>query len=1205
MQSSLEITTGTVSVRMIGNAVTGERKRAWEAAPGKSVIEYAPPEAEDNPDVRILFNGLLLRRDEAERQVAAAGDVITFYWIPGEPASLVMMIIGMAISVGMTMVAAAIAPTLKDNKKDLDRSATYGWDATENTVTPGTPIPLIYGRHRMGGHILSQFQREARADPEEGDPRAGELHTLLALGAGPIQSVSSVRVNKNPYTDYGSTIEAEYRLGDLDQSPLDGFSDVVTQYAKDSALEGSKPPLTFTTQDVVDRFELIIRFPAGLYAVTSKGQFKQNDVEISVAYRVVGQTGWASIPLRTISGKTQSPFDAWIESPRLERAAYEILVTRRTPDEDSATAVSTCSVLAINEIQDEAMHAYPGISLLAVRQLPTNQVSGTPPSYDCLVEGRKVRVYTTTTAYTEQWSESPAWCLYDYMRDPEWGLGAYVNVEKTETIQSFIDWAAFCTTEGYTIGMVVDGSLSAIDVIQQMCIVGRATLFLRGDTWVVRVDKEEEPVQLLTMGRIHKGSFSVSRRSRADMPNVFTGQFWNAALDYEQDSLPREDPTLLEGDDQRDQVVNLLGVTNVQHAQKLLNYYMLSNRLLKRDVTLEVGTEMLAMEAGDVFRLAHDVPGWGFSGRLREVDDTGTTIVIDRDVTIEAGKSYELTVIHRATDTIDVVGVINNPGTTDRIYVSGDWTTLPTAGTDYSFGEVAQSTVLYRCIGITRSGDPTKRRIRAREYNAAIFGDDLTVLPTPSPSRLPDPRRFPADATDLRLVERQYYEEDGTLQTAIDVHFNLPAEAGIRAQVFWRGAGDSMWDLVGSPVSSGYLAIDRDVESPGASYEVSVVTISQTGNRKSADLGLRGTITTAGTTRQPSNVVGFTADRSPGGLIFRWDAVDPTTNFDLSHYEVRDGVEWDTAPLVGRTSSTMLETSVYISGARTFLLRAVNTAGKSSPASAVVVMTVSGRIGENVILTRQEETSWTGTKEGFTASGDDLLLDTTADIVAWRAGLTGAPARSSLIPGGYGASFRVSGSYTTAPFQVAATAVRCLISTDSVIDQVDLSLYWDALTDRTWDSDFARSRAWSVAPDSRVEARVEMRFSTTDSLDGSFGPWQERPQNIEAEVKWAQLRVLATIKDPSYTVRLTRLRIYFDVPDVTDSGTVTSSLSGTEAVTFAKTFMAAPKVAATVIGATAGDEVFLTSITTTGFNVEVKNAGSRVARTVHWISHGY
>lgn len=1206
-------------MHLIENVFDLKTRKTATAAAGCRAVDYVPAEWLDDPVLQLILNGEGLDDDDIHRQVMP-GDVLI---VARPPAGGVLetILISLLISAVLTGISYGIqaltAPSQRPLKEELEDSATYGFDAVTNTVRPGTRIPIVYGTHRVGGHIISQFLRPSRdTSVTDGDPQTGELHTLLGLSTGPIEQIDSVRIDRNPASDYkGVTIET--RLGGLNPPPITGFNDVVIQRAKDVIVKATDPPVTFTTESQVDAFELIFRFPGGLYKLSDRGQFRDKTIELRIEYREVGDSLWIDHGLKRITANARNPFDSWFTSQRLDRANYEIRVSRLTPDDTKATGFSDVNVLAVNEVTEETL-SYPRLALLGVRQLPTNQVSGRPPQYDALVKGKRVRVYTTPSTSTEQWSDNPAWCLLDFLTDTFDGLGAWIDTDHVD-IQSFIDWAAFCDTmvaidergtleKQFRLNLVLDGSLTAIDAIKQMCATGRAHFLLRGDKWAVRPDKEESPIQLFTMGRIHKGSFKVLKHGRADVGNYLIGQFWNEELDYEQDSLPKEDPTLAILDDQIEATVNLLGTTSVAQANRLLNYHMLSNRLTRRTIEMEVGVEALAMEAGDIFQVAHDVPGWGYSGKLLGVDVTGTQLTLDREVTVEGGKTYELTVIH-ASDQIDVVSVTNNPGSTRVLSVSGDFSSMPIIGLDYSFGEVSKSTVAYRCTSITKGAGFLRRRIRAREYSAAVYGTDLTVLPAASVSRLPDPNRIPAAVRDLRALERIDYAEDGTLRAAIDVHFTLPVEAGARAMVFWRELDSLGWLQASEPVSFGYVAITENVRTPGVTYEVSVVSVSTAGIRKHPDDGVRVTITTEGTTRQPQKVAGFRVDRTVTGLIFQWDALDATINFDLDFYELRSGELWETAVTIGRTKNTTFETAVFTKGTQTFLIKGVNTAGKASAEAAAVVVTVDARIGENAIVTRQEDTAWTGTKQSFVVSSGKLVVDTEAEIVAWRAAPPVPLPGGFLIPGGRGQSFRLQASYTTAAFQITSgNAVRCLVASDLNVNQIDTSLYWTAaaVADKHWESDFGKTRAWAVAPDGRVTVRVEMRFSTTDSSDSSFGPWQERPQNIEVAVKWAQARLLVTINDPSFTVEVIKWRILFDVPDITDSGSVSTSGAGTVAVTFNKTFNNAPKLAVAIQTANGGDTVSITSLTSSGFNVECFNgAGSRVVRTVTWNAIGF
>jgi predicted phage tail protein len=1219
----LSCQTDTVTVRTMESLFDTRTRRTLRAPARGQVRDYIPSDWRDDAFLSVMLNSLPLTGDRLSLRTRP-GDEVLIARVPGfEPISWGTLFTMLAISLVLAGVSYGItaltAPTQKSVKGGPEDSATYGFDAFVNTVRPGTRIPIVYGTHRIAGHLIQQFTRPSRDTVEvEAGPQTGEMHTLIGLCTGPIEGIDDVRFDRNPARDFpGVTLDT--RLGRVHQAPIDGFSDVVTQRPKDVTVLNVDPPVTFVTENEVDAFEVVFRFVGGLYKLTSGGGFKQKTIELKIEHREFGTDTWleTGVGVKRITAATRNAFDSWFESPRLARAVYEIRISRITHDDTSATGFSDVSVLTVNEVLEEAL-SYPQLALLAVRQLPTNQVSGRAPQYDCRVRGKLVRVYTSLTTYTTEWSDNPAWCLLDLLTNPFDGLGPWISDEKID-LQSFIDWAAFCdlhvpidlrggTQRQFRLNIVLDGTLSALDAIKQIAATGRAFFLLRGDKWAVRPDKLEEPVQLFTMGRISQDSFSVVRQGRADIGNFLVAQFWNEELDYEQDTLPKEDPTLDVTDEQIEASVNLMGTTDPHQANRLLNYHMLTNRLTRRVIEMGVGVEALAMEAGDVFLLAHDVPGWGESGKLVDVDTTGTSLQLDRVVTIEPGKTYELTVIHD-TDHIDVVEVVTSQtGPTRRIAVSGDFQMMPFPGMDYSFGETSRSTVAYRCTSITKGPGFLRRIVRARQYDPAVFGDDLSVLPLPSISRLPDPGRLLPDVTNLRALERITYAEDGTLAAAIDVHFTMATAPGARAQVFWRTVGEEGWLAAGGAVEHGHFAIVDNVQTPGTHYEISVVSVSPSGMRKHPDQGVRTTLLTEGTTRQPGKVSNFRVDRTVTGLIFTWDALDPVLNFDLEKYELRSGPVWRTAIKIGETTDTVFETAIFTKGTQTFLLKAINTSGNESAEPAIVTAIIEARIGENIVFTRQEDSAWPGTLQSFVVDGSNLTINTEDIRAAWRARMDIPIFGAGLIPGGRGVSFRLTAAYTTAPFMVTAgNAVRALVGHELLVDQIDTGAYWTApdVGDKNWESEYARTRSWALAPEGRVVVRVEMRFSTSGSNDSDFGPWQERPSNIEVTMKWAQARLIVEIADPAFTVQVSKFRIHFDVPEITAAGSVVTSAAGTVAVVYPTFYNNPPKITAIALGLLQGDDVRVGPPTASGFDVDVINGAVRQVRTINWHSVGF
>ena len=92
-------------------------------------------------------------------------------------------LIGLA---GIALVASRFfAPSLAgltDTKNGKPDSNTYGFGGITNLARNGSPIPIVYGEHLVGGQIVMAFRR-ATAD------RNNELFMMIALSEGPVYSI--------------------------------------------------------------------------------------------------------------------------------------------------------------------------------------------------------------------------------------------------------------------------------------------------------------------------------------------------------------------------------------------------------------------------------------------------------------------------------------------------------------------------------------------------------------------------------------------------------------------------------------------------------------------------------------------------------------------------------------------------------------------------------------------------------------------------------------------------------------------------------------------------------------------------------------------------------------------------------------------------------------------------------------------------------
>lgn len=82
--------------------------------------------------------------------------VIASIWMPGLSiaASNMMFAAGASITLGVVQMLSPQATGLA-SKQSSDNRASYAFGGVTNTAAQGYPVPLLYGRRRIGGAIIS------------------------------------------------------------------------------------------------------------------------------------------------------------------------------------------------------------------------------------------------------------------------------------------------------------------------------------------------------------------------------------------------------------------------------------------------------------------------------------------------------------------------------------------------------------------------------------------------------------------------------------------------------------------------------------------------------------------------------------------------------------------------------------------------------------------------------------------------------------------------------------------------------------------------------------------------------------------------------------------------------------------------------------------------------------------------------------------
>lgn len=208
--------------------------------------------------------------------------------------------------------------------------ASYGADGPKNVSRDGAVVPVVYGRYRMGGNLVS-----ART---ELDGRDQYLYLLFAMSEGPVASIGDVLINDTPLARF-SNVWIQTRLGGPAQPVIDWFNDNESLVPKGLKLS-STSWMSHVTSSEVDRLRL------GLVASTGVGVIDRNTgattpltINVQAEYRQIGTQEWMPFlpnAAFVVENRPVAP-DVVIEVTKKHVTWYETRTRRRKSGKDDWT----------------------------------------------------------------------------------------------------------------------------------------------------------------------------------------------------------------------------------------------------------------------------------------------------------------------------------------------------------------------------------------------------------------------------------------------------------------------------------------------------------------------------------------------------------------------------------------------------------------------------------------------------------------------------------------------------------------------------------------------------------------------------------------------------------------------------------------------------------------------------------------------------
>lgn len=812
--------------------------------------------------------------------------------------------------------------TFGTTKENSTSNPTYSWDGITTTSGQGNAIPITYGTVKTGGQTLNKFVMIHDNDQY--------LYWLLCGGEG-YCAISDVQINENP-VGYYENVSCDIRNGVYNQSVISNFNDTVSTVSLSEELLATDWRTYALTGNANQGIIIQVECSNGLYYAKDNGNLDSEWVSIKAQYCVTGNTNWVTFVDEKISAAQASAVRKQYRVDNLSAGSYtvRVMVTGRGADVGSTRAQTRIWWTSVSGIVYDDF-SYPGMCLVGIKGLATNQLSGSP-SITFIKKRTTILAYNPDTqVYETKDATNPAWAAYDMLH-----RAIDINGDQSEIVVTgvpadlilydrFAAWAAFCDSKNLKINIEINTAEKMMESINKnIAAVGYGIVLMFGVkfgcVWDAVVDT---PVQMFGMGNIIAGTFEEKFLQTSDRANAVEVTFTNKDKNYERDTVTVYADDYDDADAYNQSTsITMDGITSYEQAYRYGKFQLYCNKYLIRTCVFDAAIDAIACNAGDVIAVSHDVPEWACSGRITAVNGSQVTVGALFD-NYDSTASYQFQYRASVSDNIHVVPisdmVIHDTGVT--VNLSSVPSDAPAVGDVCDIAKTTIGSKLFTVKTITRSNDGEfKRTITCLEYNKNVFSEEYDI-PTPNYSTA-QPNQA-ENVINVSAKQIHWLASDGTKHAHLYATWQLPDGAYSSKFVVYASTDNVKWNQM---METGAMACDFDTD-PDTIYYLKIKTITNV----SQSSGVTVTVD-VGEDAPPNNVTGLTATKITSNTTqvkLSWAA---NTDIDLKGYRVY---------VNGVLHSNILTDTTYTytadqSGQYTFAVVAVDNSDNESANQATV-----------------------------------------------------------------------------------------------------------------------------------------------------------------------------------------------------------------------------------------------------------------------------
>ena len=1031
---------------------------------------------------------------------------------------------------------------------------------------------------------------------------------------GLVDGAKSIFLNNTPLQAADGTfnfkdVTFETRTGTSSQTNIPITKNVeTTKPTGFSTVPKATPKVVQITDSDVDAVSVTITVPA-LQRFSDEGDIFGTEVKLEIAVQYSGGSYSTVISgnAGTITGRTPDTYQRDYLINLDGAFPVNIKVTRITDDSTSSKLANEIQFNSYVEIKYD-QRTYPNSALVGLK-VDAEQFSSIP-TRKYLVKGIKVKIphnatvradgslsYTGTfngTLGAAQYTNDPAWCLYDLLTSSRYGLGAHLAEADLDKF-SFYQASVYCSTQiddgtgtgntepRFSCNVSIQNQQEAYDVINQMCSVFRAMPYYQVGSLTITQDSPKDSSYLFTLANTLPPGFTYSNTSQKTRPTVVVAKY----LDLELRDINYEEVVDTANQARYGSIVkniNAFACTSRGQANRLAKWLLYMENVEREVVTFATSVDAgVVVRPGQIVEIADPVrSGERRGGRIKAATTNSVTVDNTTNLTYKIGATLSAILPDGSVENKTVTSIVN-----DVVNLGQHFSSAPNVNSVWVYQTNDILTSTWRVLEV-KEQDRSNYMIVASQYNSGKYNHIESGIAL-TPRDVTNLDVAPASPTGI-TAEEVIYENTGIARVKIIVSWTTSTD---NVYVRWRYEQGNYVSRTVEGAKS-YEILD----TIAGNYTIEVYSVSASGLRSTLPNSLDPFVA-VGKTALPTNVSGVSLlpiDQS--SAILSWNRA---TELDvllggktlIRHSSLTTGAQWkDAQEIVVAAAGNQTQKIVPLLEG-TYLIKFEDDGGRQSPApgsqdsdwnNTRVTTNLPAPQERLVVGSIDEHTA------NFTGSKTNTVYDSALDALT----LT-VTNNATATSGEYLFSNSID---LTQPYDVN---LRKTLKASNFI----LNSLWDDRTDLidTWGYIDAIG---GLTEATACNAALYVRATNDDPTGSPTWSAYKEFSNVLITGRAFQFKAILTSNDTNQNIAITQLGATLELQGRTESiSTPVTTGSSQYTVSFTNPFKNTPQVVVTPTTQQSGDFFELANISRTGFQVTFKNGSSAVARSFVWAASGF